>query len=105
MTAHAGSHHSHTQSELFTLAEAERNEATWTAFIEAMESGQVYEVDNHLYEHWLDVLPPRAMYVRRVFRGGIVRRVDFVFAEGDGPRIGFWREGDHLYLQRIEEAE
>jgi hypothetical protein len=92
------------QATLFTLAETQRTEASWTEFINAMESGQVFEIDHPLYDHWLDVLPPKAMYVRRVFQGGIVRRVDFVFAEGDGPKVGFWREGDRLFLQRIEEA-
>lgn len=91
------------QQTLFTMASVERTEASWTAFINAMESGDVYEIDAPLYDHWLDVLPPKAMYVRRVFRGQVVRRVDFVFAEGDGPRIGFWREGEHFFLQRLEE--
>lgn len=93
-----------TQCELFTLAETQRNEATWTEFIRAMESGAVYEIDHDLYDHWLDCLPPQAMFVRRVFRGNIVRRVDFVFAEGDGTRIGFWREGTRFFLQAIEEV-
>jgi hypothetical protein len=92
------------QATLFTLAETQRTEASWTDFINAMESGEVFEIDNHLYDHWLDVLPPKAMYVRRCFRGGIVRRVDFIFAEGDGPKVGFWREGSRLFLQRLEES-
>lgn len=91
------------QATLFEMATVQRTEASWTEFINAMESGDVYEIDAPLYDHWLDVLPPDAMYVRRVFRGNVVRRVDFVFREGDGPKVGFWSDGEHFFMQRIHE--
>ena len=91
------------QTTLFELARVERTEATWTEFLNAMESGDVYQIDAPLYDHWLECLPPDAMYVRRVFRGNVVRRVDFVFREGDGPKVGFWKDGESFFMQRIEE--
>lgn len=88
------------QLQLFTLAESEATSLAWDAFIDAMHSGETYEIDVAMYDRWLDELPPDGMLVRRTDRG-VCRTYDFIFREGDGPRIGFWHEGERYFLQRL----
>jgi hypothetical protein len=90
------------QLQLFTLAAAESSEISWEAFLDVMHSGDTYEVDVAMYDRWLDVLPPDGMLVRKTV-GSVTRTYDFIFREGEGPRIGFWHEGDRYFLQRLAE--
>jgi len=88
------------QLQLFTLEAAEATSLAWDTFIDAMHSGETYEIDAAMYDRWLDVLPPDAMFVRMT-EGRVCRTYDFIFREGEGPRIGFWREGSRYFLQRL----
>ena len=88
---------------------AECHDARWAEFIEAMGSGQKFEVDEEMFDYWLEVLPPVLMCQDILFfpgRKGIPTRVDFGFAEGADYITVFWIEGSgdhkHFYGQRTD---
>lgn len=56
---------------------------TWNQFLKARDSGIQIEIDQEMYEHWRDILPP----VRESKNG-------FYFAEGLADLIQFWKESD-----------
>ena len=52
--------------------------------------GQIAEVNEETYWHFLEVLPPR--FINESF---------FCFAEGMEPLWLFWRRGDRYYIRRL----
>ena len=73
--------------------------AVWEAFIKAMRSGEKVEIDEEMYFHWLEVLPPVWMN-RTVTIDGLRRRCKFGFAEGAEHIIAFYTEADKRKGQR-----
>lgn len=66
-----------------------RNFKNWESFLLARDSGDVIEVDEEMFEHWRDILPP----IRESKEG-------FYFAEGLSDLIHFWREPDQASRSR-----
>jgi hypothetical protein len=69
----------------------------WAAFIAAMTSGAVVEIDESMFDYWLDVLPPVFMnrtieYKPRNSEEKVKRRVAFAFVEGADYITMFWSE-------------
>ena len=76
---------------------------TWLDFIEAMHSGERFEVDEENWYYWLEVLPPVFMAEDIDYfpgREGQPTRVSFGFAEGSEPITVFWKENGRYYGQR-----
>jgi len=69
----------------------------WQEFIRVMHSGQPFEVDEEMWEYWLEVLPPVLMNKEITFMPGHEGhpvKVDFGFAEGNEQVTVFWRSPD-----------
>jgi hypothetical protein len=79
---------------------------SWREFIEAMHSGQPAEIDQELFDYFLDVLPP--VYMGRTVKlaTGETVRASFGFAEGAEIITAFYRLGGRLYCcQTTERAK
>jgi len=81
-----------------------RNEQTWPAFITAMRSGAVVEIDQEMFDYWLEVLPPIFMSRRMLYRPmnsaeQVDRYCSFGFAEGAEEVVMFWQEGSRYFCQ------
>jgi hypothetical protein len=95
-------------TEVYTRADC--HDAKWAEFIEAMGSGQRFEVDEEMFDYWMDVLPPVLMNQNILFfpgRKGIPTPVSFGFAEGADYITVFWVDGPkegpkHFYGQRTD---
>lgn len=79
----------------------------WEEFIKVFTSGQRFEVDEEMWDYWLEVLPPVFMYKEIDYfpgREGIPTMASFGFVEGADYITVFWVEGPkhdrHLYGQR-----
>ena len=55
-----------------------------------LAEGQTQEVDEAIFEYFLDVLPPRDM-----------GRGWFMFAEGEEPLRFFWKRSGRLFCRRL----
>jgi hypothetical protein len=77
-------------------------QAQWDEFIKAMNSGEVIEIDEAMFDYWLEVLPPIYMG-RAVTVAGQTRRLSFGFAEGYDYITAFWRDGGRFFCARTEE--
>lgn len=64
----------------------------FAAFVAVMRSGEVIEIDAEMFDYFLNVLPPKGMYVAVTIQG-VRRSVDFLQAEGYEELTAFWREG------------
>ena len=67
----------------------------WGEFINAMHSGEQFEVDEEMFFYWLEVLPPIFMGEAITYlpgHEGHTMRCDFGFAEGAEPITVFWRD-------------
>jgi hypothetical protein len=88
----------------------------FAAYLTARETGAVVEVDEQLFDYWLNVLPPkqpRHPSVKLTGMGGIwtrsdgtVQRYSFAQAEGAEELTAFWRTKDaagevHYFAQRM----
>ena len=73
--------------------------ATWKPMIEAMHSGNVFEMDEEVWMYWLEVLPPIHMG-RVVDIDGERVRCAFGFAEGVEPITDFWRRDGRYFGKR-----
>ena len=62
------------------------------AFLTAMHSGEVFEVDEEMFMYWLEVLPPVYMSRRVTLPNGREVKASFGFAEGAEPVTAFWKE-------------
>lgn len=79
----------------------------WKEFIEIMNSGERFEVDEEMYYYWLEVLPPIFMYQHIDFlpgHEGHKMQVDFGFAEGCEYITVFFRspDGKQFFGQRTK---
>ena len=70
---------------------------TWDATIAGLDSGKIVQVDQEVFDYFLEVLPPKSMG-RRVWtpEGPVVTA--FGFAEGTEAIRYFWRNGDGNYF-------
>jgi hypothetical protein len=75
--------------------------AGWGEFIQAMHSGERFEVDEEMYFYWLEVLPPAWMN-RTVTVGGEEIRSHFGFAEGYDKVTAFWTKDGRYFGQRTD---
>lgn len=76
--------------------------ALWGAFTTAMyDSVDPLEIDEEMFDYWLDVLPP--VFMRRTVQldNGDTVIASFGFAEGDMTPIAFYKEGGKFYCCRI----
>ena len=64
---------------------------TWHELIEAIHSGEVFEVDSEAWDYWLEVLPPVYMGREQLIKGEKIK-CSFGFAEGREQITDFWRE-------------
>jgi hypothetical protein len=77
--------------------------ADWAATIAAMHSHQRIEIDQEVFDYFLEVLPPVYMGRRITLPGGARCHATFGFAEGTEEITAFWREGDRFFCQRTHE--
>lgn len=73
----------------------------WDAFIAAMHSGNMVEIDDEMYDYWLEALPP--IFMNRSIPWPNPKqptRYDFGFAEGAEPITVFWSVGERRFCQR-----
>lgn len=75
-------------------------EDTNAAFHAEVAKGGKVEVDEGLFDYYLDVLPPRFMGRTVTLADGSTRHVLFGFGEGGDPTIAFWKEGGRHFAQR-----
>lgn len=64
----------------------------WTAFLNEMSSGRVFECDDEMYYYWLEVLPPASWGQVITLPDGTRRRTHFGFAEGEETITVFWND-------------
>lgn len=67
-------------------------QADWSAFIAAMNAGELCRIDEGIYDYFLAVLPPQYMFREAELVSGRKVRADFGFAEGAETITAFWRE-------------
>lgn len=68
---------------------------TWQAFLQAMHSGDEIEIDEAMFQYWLDLLPP--VFMNRMLPYPDPQhpmRYDFGFAEGREPITLFYSNPD-----------
>ena len=71
----------------------------WHEFIEKMQSGEVFEVDEEMFYYWLEVLPPVYMG-KTVEIEGVPIRCSFGFAEGTEQITDFWCKDGRFFGKR-----
>lgn len=65
-----------------------------------LERGERCEVDQEVYEHFMEVLPPKLFRKYVTVSTGENVLADFGFAEGDGVTIvAFWKVGSSYFAQ------
>jgi len=72
-------------------------------FIEALDKGELCQVDERLWYYFLEVLPPIYMNERQVvtINGvGFNKLCDFGFAEGSEEITDFWKASDRYYCKK-----
>ncbi len=70
-------------------------------FIKARDLGEKCEINEEMYDYFLEVLPPCFMSRAVVLCDGSVVRADFGFAEGAEVATAFWRKGNKFFAQKI----
>jgi hypothetical protein len=63
----------------------------WDAFMKAVHAGERCQIDQDIYDYFLDVLPPKFMYAPVELVDGERITAAFGFAEGAMQVIAFWR--------------
>lgn len=76
---------------------------TWKDTIAAMHSGEKIEIDEGVFDYFLEVLPPVYMGRTVALPCGETRCVSFGFAEGYEPVTAFWSTKGRYYCQRTAE--
>jgi hypothetical protein len=69
------------------------------AFWEEIWKGKVCRIDQHLFDYYLDILPPAFMGRTVKMIDGTERRCAFGFVEGADRITGFWQSGGSYYAQ------
>lgn len=73
----------------------------FSAFVAVKRSGEIIEIDEEMFDYWLNVLPPKGMRVEVVIKG-VPRRVSFLQAEGFEECTAYWREGARFFAQHTD---
>jgi len=68
----------------------------WKEFIAAMNSGQIFEIDEENYYYWLEILPPIYMGQTQIINGQPIR-CSFGFAEGREYIKDFWTKDGRFF--------
>lgn len=76
-------------------------EDTNGAFHAEVSKGGTVEVDEGLFDYYLDVLPPRFMGRTVTLADGSKRWATFGFAEGEDKPIAFWKTEGRFYASRV----
>lgn len=63
----------------------------WNEMIKAMHSGETIEINEDVYEYFLEVLPPVYMNKKKVI-DGLTRTVNFGMCEGMEKIVDFWTD-------------
>ncbi len=71
------------------------------AFHEAVSKGVTVEVDEGLFDYYLDVLPPRFMGRTVTLVDGSRRYATFGFAEGEDKPIAFWKSEGRFFASLV----
>jgi len=81
----------------------------WAEFIEAMHSGDPVQIDEEMWDYWLEVLPPvfmgRDVCLRKhpqIVGPWRQVRAAFGFAEGEEPVTVFWKSGRRRFCCRTD---
>jgi len=69
----------------------------WKDFIEEKYSGRVFEVDEDIFEYWLEVLPPIMMNQMTQLPNGDKVKCAFWSAEGYEPVTYWWRKDGRYF--------
>ena len=77
---------------------------TWEAFLKERDTGGIVEMDEDIFDYFLDVLPPAWMNREITMPDGRQQRIAFGFAEGWENVTAFWRKREadgalHFYCQ------
>lgn len=75
----------------------------WAEFIAAENRGEQLEVDEDIFDYFLEVLPPVYMYRTVELPNGTQVRTTFGFAEGAEPVTAFWKLDGRYFCQRTKE--
>jgi len=90
------------QNKIYTADNAQ----AWREFAAARNTGNVVEVDQYIFEYFLDVLPPVLINERITYQPAnpelnpVIRYVLFGHAEGAETVTMFWREKGRCFCQR-----
>ena len=75
----------------------------WQDTLDGMDSGQTVEVDQEVFDYFLEVLPPVFMSKTFTFKDGLCVRASFGFAEGWEPIKVFWATPEgKMYCRQSE---
>lgn len=72
----------------------------WKETVEAINSGEMVEVNEEVYWYFLEVLPPVFMNKKFKFIDGQIVRASFGFAEGAESIKVFWKEGGKYFCRQ-----
>jgi hypothetical protein len=70
-----------------------------TSLFEALARGERAEVDEEVFEYFLEVLPPKLMSTTVTLVDGSKVRATYGYAEGADTITAFWREGGRYFAQ------
>ena len=76
---------------------------TWPETIAAMHSGKTIEINEEVFDYFLEVLPPVHMGYRANLPDGTQVRACFGFAEGYEPVTAFWKQSGKYFCCRTKE--
>ena len=83
----------------------------WDACIVGLDSGRVVEVNEEVFDYFLEVLPPKSMGKLVEVPGWATVRTSYGFAEGWEPIKYFWtikdkdrRAGERYYAWKSQEV-
>jgi hypothetical protein len=74
----------------------------WEAFMKAVHAGERCQIDQDIYDYFLDVLPPKFMYAPVELVNGERITAAFGFAEGAMQVIAFWRGEANYFAQQTK---
>lgn len=75
----------------------------WKEFIGKMNSGEEVQIDEEVFDYFLEVLPPVYMGKHVSLPGGKTVHASFGFAEGAEYVTAFWQNKGCFYCQQTNE--
>ena len=73
-------------------------------FCAARDAGEMAEVDEELFDYFLEVLPPvHMLYTAHIGADNHIQRASFGFAEGYERVTAFWRKDGRFFAQLTNE--